>query len=251
MSFTFSIITITKDNPEEFSYTANSIINQTYKDFEWIVIDKSLKKESLKILNKYMQNIDIFRTGIDTGIANAWNHGISLSSGKYIFILNSGDMYPKNFLMDYFLNISNSKNIYFSRVKIIDKSKNKFFFHKGRPKLLAIGMFIPHLTICMPKNFYEKYGLYPELKFSMDFELLHKIFKKEGQGIFKEIKTRENAIFNLGGLSDLFYLESLKSNMKIIRKYGASKFKVFLLYIYFITKRFFYKQIKKILWKSH
>ena len=53
MSITFSVITITKDNPEEFSYTAESLINQKYKNFEWIVIDKSSEKESFETIDKY------------------------------------------------------------------------------------------------------------------------------------------------------------------------------------------------------
>ncbi len=240
MTFKFSVITITKDNPEEFSYTADSLINQKYKNFEWIVIDKSLKKESFEMLDKYKKYIDILKTGIDNGIANAWNHGIKLSSGDYIFILNSGDIYPQNFLMDYFLNISESKYIYFSTVKIQEKSKDKYFYNRGRPGLLGIGMFVPHMTICLSRFFHEKYGLYPELKFSMDFALFHKIFKEEGPKIFKEIKTREKPIFNLGGLSDVFYKESLKTNMEIIQSNGGSKLKVILLFYYFIFKNFIF-----------
>ena len=244
MSITFSVITITKDNPEEFSYTAESLINQKYKNFEWIVIDKSSEKESLETIDKYKNRIDLFKTGIDNGIANAWNHGIKLASGKYIFILNSGDMYPKNFLMDYFLDIGDSKHIYFSTEKLRDKAKDKYFFHKGRPKLLGIGMFVPHITICMPRVFHEKYGLYPELKYSMDFALFHKIFKEEGSKIFKEIKTREEAIFNLGGLSDIYFKESIKTNMKIIQSYGGSKLKTFLLFNYFMLKQSIFNKIR-------
>ena len=198
------------------------------------------------MIDKYKHHSDIFKTGIDTGIANAWNHGIKLSSGKYILILNSGDIYPKSFLMDYHLNIGESEIIYFSSVKLKDNKTNKYYLQKGRPKLLGFGMYVPHLTICLPRNFHKKYGLYPELKFSMDFAFFHKIFKKEGSKIFKEINTKEEPIFQLGGLSDIFFRESMKTNMEIIKSNGGSKLKVFLLFNFFIFKRFIYNMKNKI-----
>ena len=69
----FSIITITKDNPRGFARTKQSVEDQTFKNYEWIVIDGN--KEP------------------DTGIYNAMNKGLTRANGQYLVFLNGGDAY--------------------------------------------------------------------------------------------------------------------------------------------------------------
>lgn len=76
----FSIVTITKDNPEGFARTGASVEGQTNKDHEWIVIDGN--KEP------------------DTGIYNAMNKGLSRAQGTYVIFLNGGDTFSTSDTLD-------------------------------------------------------------------------------------------------------------------------------------------------------
>ena len=226
MNHLFSIITITKDNPKDFIYTAESIICQTYKNYEWIVIDSSQNNTARQIVKNYEKNIDLLYFSEARGIANAWNIGIKKANGKFIFILNSGDSYEKYFLQNYksfisqdqdYIYCSNVKTLYPSRKKI----KSKF---PAKPWALWRGMHIAHCSICMPKLMYDKYGYYPEIEDAMDFALFAKIFKLEGEKIFKIIPVRSYALYTLGGHSELNYFKGLNATKKINIKNGMNPF---------------------------
>ena len=90
-----SIITICYNDPA-LELTCKSIINQTWQDFEWIVIDGGSKPEILEKFNKYKHRIDKFISEPDNGIYNAVNKGLALATGEYVHLLNAGDKYFDN-----------------------------------------------------------------------------------------------------------------------------------------------------------
>ncbi len=94
-----SIITICYNDPN-LERTCESIINQTWQDFEWIVIDGGSNEETQKIWDKYKYRIDKFVSEPDTGVYNAMNKGIRLSEGRYLNFMNSGDAYCNNEILE-------------------------------------------------------------------------------------------------------------------------------------------------------
>ena len=87
-----SIITICYNEPD-LEKTCRSIVNQTWQDFEWIVIDGGSNEETLAIFDKYKYRIDKFVSEPDNGIYNACNKGIKLAESEYVQLLNAGDSY--------------------------------------------------------------------------------------------------------------------------------------------------------------
>jgi glycosyltransferase involved in cell wall biosynthesis len=87
----FSIITIVKNDEHNISKTIESVINQLYKDYEYIVIDGGSSDNTLDIIRKYENFIDYWVSEPDKGISDAFNKGIVLSRGEFIQLLNSGD----------------------------------------------------------------------------------------------------------------------------------------------------------------
>jgi glycosyltransferase involved in cell wall biosynthesis len=86
-----SIITINKNNSSGLEKTILSVINQTYKDFEYIIIDGNSTDKSVEIIKKYSTGINYWVSELDTGIYNAMNKGIRKAQGEYCLFLNSGD----------------------------------------------------------------------------------------------------------------------------------------------------------------
>ena len=93
-----SVITVVLNNQEYLTKSINSVLKQSYKNFELIIIDGGSTDKTLKILKKNNNKIDFWISEKDKGIYDAINKGIKLSRGSIISILNSDDFYYKNAL---------------------------------------------------------------------------------------------------------------------------------------------------------
>ena len=86
-----SIITVNLNNKDGLQKTIDSIISQTFKDFEWIVIDGGSTDGSKELIEMYSEYISYWVSEPDKGIYNAMNKGIRVAKGEYLQFLNSGD----------------------------------------------------------------------------------------------------------------------------------------------------------------
>lgn len=98
-----SIITIVYNGKSSIEKTILSVINQTYLDYEFIVIDGGSTDGTTEILDRYKSKIDILISEPDKGIYDAMNKGMSQASSEYMIFMNGGDaFYNKNVLSDIF-----------------------------------------------------------------------------------------------------------------------------------------------------
>ena len=91
-----SVITVTYNCQSVIEETILSSINQSFKDFEFIVIDGSSKDRTLQIINKYSPLISILISEPDKGIYDAMNKGLATASGEWIIFMNAGDKFSDN-----------------------------------------------------------------------------------------------------------------------------------------------------------
>lgn len=87
-----SIITINYNNAQGLEKTINSVLKQTNKEFEYIIIDGNSSDGSKSILDRYKNQITATISEPDTGIYNAMNKGVKYATGTYCLFLNSGDI---------------------------------------------------------------------------------------------------------------------------------------------------------------
>ena len=86
-----SVITINYNNAEGLNRTIQSIDTQTWKEFEYIVIDGASNDGSIDVIKRFESIIDLWISEPDTGVFNAMNKGIKKAKGDYLLFLNSGD----------------------------------------------------------------------------------------------------------------------------------------------------------------
>ena len=86
-----SIITVNLNNCYGLNKTINSIVSQTFKDFEWIVIDGGSTDGSKELIEQYAEHFSYWVSEPDKGIYNAMNKGVRVAKGEYLQFLNSGD----------------------------------------------------------------------------------------------------------------------------------------------------------------
>lgn len=94
-----SIITINYNNIEGLQRTIDSIICQTWHDFEWIVIDGGSTDGSKELIEQYQQHLSYWCSESDKGVYNAMNKGIDKARGEYLLFLNSGDVLYNNHVL--------------------------------------------------------------------------------------------------------------------------------------------------------
>jgi glycosyltransferase involved in cell wall biosynthesis len=229
----FSILTVTRNAQKTIQETLTGIRNQSFKDFEFIVIDGASSDKTLQILHENEDMIDQLITEKDEGLYFAMNKGLQLCTGKYIGIINADDFYDTDTLeiVHSATSVSISPYIVYSPMKIIGSKRIVDISHEELNERM-----IPHPSCFVPREFYISYGLFDtRLKVAADYELMlrfrHKNlpFKKISQPI---VNYRE------GGLSSKNTRISILETLRIQEQYaGSTYFGIFpkFLFIYLKT----------------
>ena len=159
-----SIITINLNNKEGLERTILSVIQQSYSDFEYIIIDGGSSDGSKDVINKYSDKISFWVSEPDAGIYNAMNKGIKHSNGEYLLILNSGDVLYDNTTLNKVIDFGLDKDIVYGDVYEIVNEQNSYF--KKFPDELLFSFFykysLGHQASFVNKKLHEKAGLYLE-----------------------------------------------------------------------------------------
>jgi len=158
---TVSIITVNKNNATGLANTIRSVINQTFKEVEFIIIDGASNDGSIDIIKQNEQNVTRWISQTDSGIYNAMNKGIALATGKYVYFLNSGDCFINDHTLQSFFENTQEDNEDFliGNVLINDKvlkipNKISLFY------ILNFGF--SHQSFFIKRSVYQITGVYDE-----------------------------------------------------------------------------------------
>ena len=171
-----SIITINLNNAPGLSKTIQSVLGQTYTNFEYIIIDGGSTDYSMKLIKENEGKLTYWVSEPDNGIYNAMNKGIEKASGEYLLFLNSGDFLTnKHVIHESEQYLSNTELVY-GNLSIINLGKlsNCLF-----PSKLTFKYFLnnslPHPSTFIKSTMFNKVGLYNEqLKIASDWEFFIK-----------------------------------------------------------------------------
>jgi glycosyltransferase involved in cell wall biosynthesis len=227
-----SIITINLNNREGLERTIQSVISQTFTDFEYIIIDGGSTDGSVDIINQFADKITCWVSEPDKGIYNAMNKGILKAKGEYTYFLNSGDKFHSNFVLhDIFITNNNKPIITGNLIRLYHDShteidKGLAFERKRDNNLFTLYDFlygyINHQATFIKKNLFEIYGLYDEeYKIVSDWIFYIKVVSLSG--ITLDYIDYTICDFDMTGISsqntDLLYEEREKALKKIIPLY--------------------------------
>ena len=97
-NFKISIVTVVKNSEKTIEKTIKSVVGQTYKNYQYIVMDGGSTDNTMRILERYRSKIDILISNKDNGIWDAMNKGLKLANGEIVGFLNADDFYYPNAL---------------------------------------------------------------------------------------------------------------------------------------------------------
>ena len=127
-----SIVTIVYNGSNEIEETILSVINQDYSNIEYIVIDGKSNDGTVKIIQKYENRITRFISEADTGIYDAKNKGIKLSTGKWINFMNAGDKFASTTSVSEITKyLTNDYNIVYGDCLLSFNKQSEFIYKKS------------------------------------------------------------------------------------------------------------------------
>lgn len=115
-----SIITINFNNRDGLRKTIESVVNQTWQEFEYIIIDGGSTDGSVEVIKEFADRIDYWVSEPDKGIYNAMNKGVAVARGTYCQFLNSGDTLSDANVVKCIVRVLEDKAIYFARTRFMD-----------------------------------------------------------------------------------------------------------------------------------
>lgn len=244
-------------NAEQFLRSSiNSILNQSYKNYEFIIIDDCSTDKSKKIINSFKSNkIKKFFLKKHIGRTPSLNFGLLKCKGDFIAILDADDISNKNrlLLQKKFLEKNKKRKIVGSNTILIDKNGKKiknFYIPKNNlEKKMIFQNYLPHSTVMYKKNFLKKIGyFYPtNFKYSQDYALWLKFLLKTKIYIIPKILTKcrvlKNNMTNKKELKFIREIEKFKNYFFSLRNFNLNfQEKFFLIYSMLKTViRLFYK----------
>lgn len=229
-----SIITINFNNKLGLQKTIESVINQTSKEFEFIVIDGNSIDGSKELISHNQSNFTYSVSESDTGIYQAMNKGILKASGEYLLFLNSGDCFNNKEVVSLLSNQLNDNDVISGDINICQDNKWKIVKSQDAITIdyfLSISLF--HQATFIKKELFIKRGLYDEsFKLCGDYEFFIRTLIKQN-ATYKHIPVLISDFYADGMSNDKNYNEINIKEREIAWRKHFSK----LVYSHFETSK--------------
>ena len=206
-----SIITATFNSAKTLKDTIQSVLRQTNKDFEYLIIDGGSTDETIDIVKSYESEFSGRLKWVsekDQGIYDAMNKGIKMASGDVVGILNSDDYFTSDDILQTVDNAFKSHeidaiygDIHFIRDGNPQKCVRYYSSRIFRPFWLRFGFMPAHPSFYCKREVFEKAGLYSlDYKIGADYEMMVRLFKK--YRIMSQYINKDFVTMRTGGASN-------------------------------------------------
>lgn len=228
-----SVITVVFNGEKYLEQTIRSVIEQSYDNVEYIIIDGGSTDRTLDIIRGYEGQIDYWVSEPDKGISDAFNKGISLCTGEIIGIINADDWYEPNAI--------NSLSPHILKYDVIYGNMALWTtdFASNMPHIdhenLKINMSLCHPSIFIRRKSYKRHGTYNcTFHYAMDYDLLLRLYLADVEFYFIDdtvANMRESGISNQMWIPAFFEVKKSKIQN------GIPKITSYIYLYFYILKR--------------
>jgi glycosyltransferase involved in cell wall biosynthesis len=175
-----SIITVCLNAEATITTCINSVLEQTYSNIEYIIIDGGSTDKTIDIITTYSNQISFFCSEPDKGLYEALNKGILKSSGEIIAFLHADDVYANPEVIEDYINAFNTYNTdgVYANICYTDQNNLKRITRvwksgKYKPNAFTKGWMPPHPSLILRKSCYLQFGMFrTDMSISADYELM-------------------------------------------------------------------------------
>lgn len=231
-----SIITVCFNSEKTIKQTIESVLNQTYTNIEYIIIDGKSNDETMEIVKNYEEQFKdngiIYRyiSEPDQGIYDAMNKGIKMTTGEWIGIINSDDWYSLDAVENIVNNLSSKAEVIAGICGVVDCSQELpqviEYYQVSFNSLLREGKPLAHPAIFIAKKIYAHKLYDTSYKLAADFDFCFYLAK---QGYNCKLIPQIISYFRVGGATYKQNITSALESLHIFRKYNfISPFKYYI-----------------------
>ena len=227
-----SIITVVLNRKDTIEYTIKSVLGQSYKNIEYIIIDGGSMDGTVEIINKYRDKIARFISEPDRGIYDGMNKGIELATGDIIAILNSDDIYSNDKVIERVVAEiqKNGADVCWGDLVYVDAKNTDKIIRYWKSSEYKEGKFQkgwmpPHPTFFVKKWVYEKYGLFNfDFPISADYEIMLRFLEryKVKSCYIPQVLVK----MRIGGQSGKSIKNIIKANLECYRAWRVNGLKI-------------------------
>lgn len=219
-----SVITVVYNGQDFLEGTIQSVIDQTYNNIEYLVIDGKSKDKTVDIIKQYESNISNWISEPDKGLYDAMNKGLKLATGDFVLFMNAGDEFSDSKVLEtIFSKYDEETDVLYGEVMMVDENRKAIgtrteittrkLPQKLTWKSMRLGMvvchqaFIPRLNLC---------PFYMDNNLSADIDWVIEILKKSRKNVNCEVVVAD---FLVGGVSKQRHRQSLKDRYNVLQKH--------------------------------
>ena len=199
-----TVITVVFNGANTLEQSILSVIDQSYDNIEYIIIDGGSEDGTLDIIRKYEKVIDYWVSEPDKGIYDAWNKGVCLARGDWVAFLGADDTYLAGAIHSYVESLADQRDRRWeyisSRVNLTTGTKMmRTVGQRWRWKTFRRYMSVAHVGSLHSRSLFERYGLFDtSYKISGDYEFL----LRAGSGLSATYLNSITVNMGIGGASD-------------------------------------------------
>ncbi len=243
-----SIITVNRNSGSTIEQTITSVINQTYKNIDYIIIDGASQDNSLNVIMRYESYLKYWKSESDNGIYDAMNKGINTVSEKdsYILFLNADDYLFSNSTIEKIVSNIIDEDFIYGKILSIGDSIEVILGKELTLRELPVSM-IQHQATFVKRSLFDALGSYNiSYKIAADFDFAVRVMKSQFNHKFVNEVV---AVMRMGGASSKIYQTTFKEKIQVIESNytGFAKIKALLFIdLYEIPKHLSSNLLKKL-----
>jgi len=218
-----SIVTVTLNNRAFIGEAMQSVFAQSYPNIEYVVIDGGSTDGTADIVRAHQERLAAWVSEPDRGIADAFNKGLSKTTGDYVLFLNSDDKFASSNSVDLLVQIalrSGLPDIVCGACDLVDRESGQLVRHL-RIRMTRLGLLVgrisPHPAMLTSRSYFAKFGVFdPSLVIAMDLDLMLRGALQSRVAYVPDVIT----VMRSGGLSLRHRALVVEEVLRTLRKNG-------------------------------
>lgn len=231
-----------KDHSLGLLRTIDSVCSQTFRDYEYIVVDGASTDGTLDIIESNKSIFSKILYGPDKGIYDAMNKGIDAAEGGYILFMNAGDVFADEKSLEMLMSTAEKSDVLYGDYTV-DYGFLKRYVAGAPLKEIWKGMLTSHQAVAVRTELAKRFRFDLKYRLGADFDMIYRIYKNGGSFSYVPYGV---ALVESGGLSDIKRLTVYRNHLDTLKAQGMT-FRQHAYYMFMFIDSWLRLTLKKVL----